>query len=291
MAGLSRFRAFLLMVAATGCSSSFTAEDAATRLVFQAAPTSGARVSEEELAALKRVVEARLRESRIVPDFVVQTTPAGELQILLPALGADAKSRIERLVTRPGTLEFAVLANLRDHSKLIAQAGQNADQSGETTQWVPLATRQNGQPVDMGLDGDVITREVETDGDTVREFLVVLREPQKRVTDELLSGVSLEEGPGGRLALGFRLSEQGGYVLRNLTAGSAPAPNGFRRRLGIILDGELVSAPYINDPIGGRGIIEGGFIHDQAEEIVWSLNAGRLPVPLLFIEAKDVPSP
>ncbi len=51
--------------------------------------------------------------------------------------------------------------------------------------------------------------------------------------------------------------------------------------LAIFLDGEMISAPRINEAIpGGTAIISGGFTPDQARELAQNLNFGALPVPI-----------
>lgn len=51
--------------------------------------------------------------------------------------------------------------------------------------------------------------------------------------------------------------------------------------LAIFLDGELLSAPRINEVIvGGTAIISGGFNPDEARALAQNLNFGALPVPI-----------
>ena len=51
--------------------------------------------------------------------------------------------------------------------------------------------------------------------------------------------------------------------------------------LAIFLDGELLSAPRINEAIvGGTAIISGGFDPEEARELAQNLNFGALPVPI-----------
>lgn len=51
--------------------------------------------------------------------------------------------------------------------------------------------------------------------------------------------------------------------------------------LAIFLDGEMISAPRINEAIaGGRAIISGGFTPDEAKDLAQNLNFGALPVPI-----------
>jgi len=51
--------------------------------------------------------------------------------------------------------------------------------------------------------------------------------------------------------------------------------------LAIFLDGEIVSAPRINEPISGGGaVISGGFTAEEARDLVQNLNFGALPLPI-----------
>lgn len=62
--------------------------------------------------------------------------------------------------------------------------------------------------------------------------------------------------------------------------------------MAIFFNGELQSAPYINEPIlGGKAQItggQGGFQFKEAKEMVDLLNAGALPIPAKIIEENSV---
>ena len=61
------------------------------------------------------------------------------------------------------------------------------------------------------------------------------------------------------------------------------------KRLAIILDDKVLSAPVINSPItGGEGIISGSFTIDSATELALMLRAGALPAPLKIIEERSI---
>lgn len=61
------------------------------------------------------------------------------------------------------------------------------------------------------------------------------------------------------------------------------------KRLAIILDKRLLSAPVINEPIlGGNGSISGNFTVDSANELALLLRAGALPTSLLVIEERSI---
>jgi len=61
------------------------------------------------------------------------------------------------------------------------------------------------------------------------------------------------------------------------------------KRLAIVLDGEIVSAPSINEPItSGSGMISGNFSFQDATDLSLLLRSGALPTPLLVVEERTV---
>jgi preprotein translocase subunit SecD len=60
-------------------------------------------------------------------------------------------------------------------------------------------------------------------------------------------------------------------------------------RFAIVLDGKVLSAPAIREPIpGGRGQISGGFSLQGAKDLAVLLRSGALPAPLRVIEERSV---
>ena len=61
------------------------------------------------------------------------------------------------------------------------------------------------------------------------------------------------------------------------------------KRLAIVLDGQIVSAPNINEPItSGSGMISGNFTFQEATDLALLLRSGALPTPLLVVEERTV---
>lgn len=60
-------------------------------------------------------------------------------------------------------------------------------------------------------------------------------------------------------------------------------------QLAIFLDGEMLSAPVINQPIsGGRATISGGFTPEEAKALAQNLNFGALPVPIELVGTQTI---
>ena len=61
------------------------------------------------------------------------------------------------------------------------------------------------------------------------------------------------------------------------------------KRLAIVLDGKIISAPSINEPItSGSGIISGNFSFQEATDLSLLLRSGALPTPLNVVEERTV---
>ena len=64
---------------------------------------------------------------------------------------------------------------------------------------------------------------------------------------------------------------------------------GVGKRLAIILDNKIISAPVIREPIvGGNGQISGNFTFQSATDLALLLRSGALPAPLSIIEERTV---
>ena len=87
----------------------------------------------------------------------------------------------------------------------------------------------------------------------------------------------------GRPAVGFSLASDGGRRFADLTSGNVG------RRLAIVLDDRVQSAPFIDNAItGGEGIIRGGFSNQEALNLALLLRSGALPVSLTFLDGSYV---
>jgi preprotein translocase subunit SecD len=81
----------------------------------------------------------------------------------------------------------------------------------------------------------------------------------------------------------IQFDAQGGERFFRLTRENVNKP------FAIILDGEVISAPNINEPIaGGSARISGGFTVETANQLAINLRSGALPVDLTVIEERTV---
>jgi len=127
------------------------------------------------------------------------------------------------------------------------------------------------------------------------------------IGDEILP---MQDNPNQKLAVRRRVDVDGGD-LTDARAGTNPQTGewvvnfafnsvGAQRfgdvtranvnhRFAIVLDGKIISAPVIREPItGGRGEISGNFTASSATDLAVLLRAGALPAPLTVVEQRSV---
>ena len=250
----------------------------------------GVKLPAAKMRTLRAALERRLNPAGR-PSGRLRQLDDGRIEVSIFRADPGVMQRIADLLPRPGTLQFRILANQRDHPKLIARAkaehGSTAlrDEAGKLLAWwVPVRA---GEAKSVGGDKAIATRHVARGGRQVLEVLVV--------SDGFnVTGASLQQAVsatdfGEWPCVAFTLDEDGTRRFRSLTEGMLPDPiDGFRRRLGTIIDGELWSGPGIMGPVYRAAVITGEFRPEQAQDLADLLNAGALPTAIRKVEQRVV---
>jgi SecD/SecF fusion protein len=105
--------------------------------------------------------------------------------------------------------------------------------------------------------------------------------PYQVVTGDDLETTRPSMGKNGYPTVDFSMKTAGAQRLQTLTFAIRPdVVSGFRRALAIVLDGKVLSAPDLNDPISKEGIISGRFSQNEVKYLVNILESGSLPATL-----------
>jgi len=105
------------------------------------------------------------------------------------------------------------------------------------------------------------------------------------LTGQYLSRAILELGAGVSLGptIGIEFNSEGAQKFGEITKANV------NKKVGIFLDGELISAPVVREEIkDGKAQISGQFTMDEAKSLVRDLNLGALPVPVQLISTQTV---
>ncbi|WP_104698067.1 MULTISPECIES: protein translocase subunit SecD [unclassified Helicobacter] len=128
--------------------------------------------------------------------------------------------------------------------------------------------------------GDVILPFVDNDGQKIGKIL--LKEipilDGDRITD---ARVAYDENH--QPVVSFSLDSVGAKIFGDFSGSN------IGKRMAIVLDGKVYSAPVIRQRIGGgSGQISGGFTKEQASDLAITLRSGALPAPLEILEKRSV---
>lgn len=103
------------------------------------------------------------------------------------------------------------------------------------------------------------------------------------LTGDMLVNAQVAQDQTGQPAVSFRFNPVGTKRFCDLSR------ENVNRLFAIVLDGVIISAPVIREPIcGGSGQISGSFTIKEAGDLALLLRAGALPAPLKIIEERTV---
>lgn len=183
----------------------------------------------------------------------------GEQDILVQLPGIQDPERAKEIIGRTALLEFKLL----DETHSVEEALRNGPPPG--TQ-ILYGYASKG------------------DGGVGREQVPYLVEARTLMTGDYISDARVRpssqlEGPYVELIL----SSSGAKLFERITA------ENVKRRLAIILDNKVYSAPVIQERIaGGRASITGSFDLKEARDLAIVLRAGALPAPVEIVEERTV---
>ena len=94
---------------------------------------------------------------------------------------------------------------------------------------------------------------------------------------------------GEEPVVSLEFSTEGTELFRTATAALAGEENDMDKILYIVLDGEVISSPIVDEPINdGRAIITGGFTIESAGNLATLISAGALPVEMIELQTSVI---
>ena len=206
----------------------------------------------------------------------------GEDEIVIQLPGVKDPERAMKLLGDTAQLEFKLVADatgLNLH-QLVDEAKAAKDwQEGESLQKLNRAL-QNKLP-----DNTSLYFEKEIDKKTKQEIQVpLLLENKVLMTGDMVKDAQVRIGGSfNEPYVSLDLTSNGGRVFAHLTEANVG------RRLAIVLDDVVRSAPVIRDRIlGGSAQITGSFSHEEAADLAIVLRVGALPAPVDIIQNMSV---
>ena len=193
-----------------------------------------------------------------VSEPVIQREGGARILIQLP--GVKDRERALRIIGEVANLEFRMLNEEITVSDALEKGAPLGSEILYQKEFDPLTKKV------IGKTPHVVRKKVEVSGD-------LLVNAQVSVSNMNQPYVSID------------FSREGAGIFARVTG------ENVNKRMAIVLDGAVYSAPVIKTRIGGgSAMIEGGFSYDEARDLALVLRAGALPAPLIKLEERSVGS-
>lgn len=271
------------------CMAPSALQDPAPAPVEKPAPSSirlrlaGPDLSDAERASAReacvRILKDRVRFAKLQGASVVVDGEELVLQTA-PEHSAELEAALPRLIRR-SRLDFSLVGD-------PSRDGFDAD--AETKRLESALEKVEGKPEMLSLreldrelkDGRILSWVRVVPGLEERfpsklSFQLVVRDPKRSLSNDCIESSFVELDAFGRPAMGFTIHER-----RRADFGTFTESN-TGRRLAVVIDDEIFSAPTLNGRIESRGTIEGGpngFQEHELKLLLATFKAGALPVAL-----------
>ena len=194
----------------------------------------------------------------------------GENEIVVQLPGVKDPKRAIDLIGRTAQLEFKLVD---DESPLAAQLPQKIAPSEEEALLKQFADK-------LSADDEILFEKKVNRETGVVSKLPILLKKQAVLTGDLLSEARVSlDSRFSEPYVSIAFNEMGGKRFEEITGANV------KKRLAIILDNTVYSAPVIQERIeGGNAQITGSFSMDEAKDLSIVLKAGALPAPLKMLQ-------
>jgi len=267
------------------------------------------RVAEVEELALRQAIETiRGRVDKFGVSEPTIIKKGTDIVVELPGAKAEEFERIKSIIGRTAQLEFKIVDDGSDYMKKVAASvpkdgavtvapeSWTEKHAGTQHEDVYLRVKEKDREVlskfIAGLSGDLAVpndREIAlelmspreaSEGTPDRYYRSYLLKKRAGVTGEYLAMADESWDEMGRPEVSFTMNRQGANMMEKLTG------ENVGRKMAVILDEKITSAPVIESKIGERGrITMGGYgdpfkLQQEVKDLVGVLRSGALPAPL-----------
>ena len=228
-----------------------------TRVELELTPQWRKDVAQKGLQQVLEVLRRRIDDPvHGVQDSVVTPQGADRVMVQIPGGKADREAA-RNLLTVGGFLEFKIVEEQAPSEELLR------------------AKYPQGIPEDK-----TIVFEKDKTTKRVLEALLVSKAPA--ITGDYLDDARVGFDRQQRPIVTFTFNPEGGKIFQALTEKSVG------RRLAVVVDNDVASAPVIRERIGARGQIDGRFTSQDAANLAIVLRSGSLSIPVPIEEERSV---
>lgn len=228
------------------------------RLVLQTEDTEQVKVDDDAVLGAMAVIQNRIDGLGVSEPTIARK---GDRQIIVELPGIKDPERAVKLIGDTALMEF------------VEGDWAPGDPSTLTTEDINILVGPEGR-----LDYLIVRDGL---GNIEREIPILLAKTVMTGSELKYAGPAVDRY--GKPAVSIEFTPEGSRKFANITRRNVGKP------LVIMLDGKIISAPNIREPINqGKAQISGSFTQDEMRDLVIKLKAGSLPVPVSIQEKKEV---
>ncbi|MCP9440693.1 MAG: protein translocase subunit SecD [Nitrospira sp.] len=237
-----------------------------TSVVWELRDTESKRIKDFAINQALETIRNRIDQFGVTEPIVQRQ---GLKQIVVQLPGIKEPKRAKDLIKETALLEFKMLDE-DNQLRLELPARIPKEMEEEIIR----------QFQDKIPEGDEILFERVIDKETGREYRIpYLVKKRVMLTGDVLSDARVSIGQFNDPYVSITFDSKGGQEFERITA------ENVKKRMAIVLDNTIYSAPVIQERIGGgRAQITGTFTTQEANDLAIVLRAGALPAPLKIVQ-------
>ncbi len=194
----------------------------------------------------------------------------GARQILIQLPGEKNPQRALSLIGKTALLEFKLLDEENPFARELPERVPVSQEQAQMAEWKPK--------IPPG-DEILFERVNEKEGTATASKRPYLVKQRAVMTGDSLKDALVAIGDFNQPYVSITFDSQGSTQFERVTS------ENVKKRLAIVLDNSVYSAPVIQEKIaGGRAQISGSFSMDEANDLAIILRAGSLPAPVNVIQ-------
>ena len=216
--------------------------------------------------------------------FVVTPTPAGTAQAIAQTMDS-ATDIVRRRIDALGTREPTIVRE--GASRIVVEVPGLKDPQG-LKDLLGKTAKLEFKLVDLTANPDDTQKGIAPIGSQIVPMAsgraaIAVKRTAMITGDELVNAVQGNDPRDNSPSVEITFNSKGGRRFAQVTQENVGKP------FAIILDGKVLSAPNINQPIlGGQASITGSFTTKSANDLAIALRSGKLPVALKVVEERTV---
>jgi preprotein translocase subunit SecD len=232
-------------------------------LVFTRRPEEDADIREQAVRQAQQTINNRI-DAFGVSEPVIQRQGLNSNRIVVQLPGVDDPERVKELIKNTALLEF----------RFVAYPPQGAASSE-----AEILAHFGGR---LPPEAVIFPQEIKGEQGEVAGTAFMALESRRIITGRDLRTARSGMGQFNEPVVRFYLSKEAGRVFGEATGANVG------RRLAIVLDGKVQSAPTVQSRITDEGVIEGQFTQTEVEDLVTVLRSGALPASIVYLEERTV---